>query len=64
MIDDNFNKNNVLRSRTIPSKIKQRLSLNLHIMPRTGSSHFKKWLFLAFFLFALLLVMAILIFWL
>ncbi|NCO00099.1 hypothetical protein GW920_03185 [Candidatus Falkowbacteria bacterium] len=63
MLDDNFNKKQVPRPRTIPSKIKQHLSLNLHIMPQTGSSHFQKWLFLAFLLFALLVIMAILIFW-
>jgi len=40
-----------------------RLSLNLHIMPQTADSHFKKWLFLALFIFFLIILSAMLIFW-
>ena len=40
-----------------------RLSLNLHTMPQTADGHFKKWLVLASLVFALMILIAFIIFW-
>ncbi len=61
--DNNSNNKRTLKSRKISSKIFPRLSLSLHTMPQSADSHFKKWLFLAFFIFGLMVLVAIIIFW-
>jgi len=40
-----------------------RLSLDLHMMPKTVGSHFQKWLLLGFLVFGLLVLVALIIFW-
>jgi hypothetical protein len=51
------NKNSVARPAQGP-----RLSLNLHIMPRTVTGHWKKWLFIGLAILALI-ILASLIFY-
>lgn len=34
----------------------KKLSLSLHIMPKTENSHFQKWLILAFLIFVLIIL--------
>jgi hypothetical protein len=51
------------RQRPLAAKTLPRLSLDLHTMPQTDNSHFKKWLFLALLIFGLLVIAAIFIFW-
>lgn len=40
-----------------------RVSLNLHTMPQTSDSHFKKWLFLGLLIAGLMILLAVLLFW-
>lgn len=42
---------------------RQPLSLDLHTMPKTGSSHFQKWLLLALLVTGLLILVALIMFW-
>jgi len=39
------------------------LSLNLHTMPQTADSHFKKWLVLGLLIFILMILVAFWAFW-
>jgi len=41
------------------SKIMPRLSLNLHTMPQTSKSYFKKWLILGISIFVFMLVIVV-----
>ena len=59
MINGNFN--NDLRPKVDPKR--RLLSLGLHTMPQTGSSHFKKWLLLGLLVFGLLVLVGLIIFW-
>ncbi len=63
MINNNFHNKTPLRTHKLNSKLSPRLSLSLHTMPQTANSHFKKWLFLALFIFALMILTALIIFW-
>ncbi|MFA6994887.1 MAG: hypothetical protein WC249_00545 [Patescibacteria group bacterium] len=63
MVNNNFNNKTPIRPRISNSKIFPRLSLNLHTMPQSADSHFKKWLFLALFIFALMILGVFIIFW-
>jgi len=60
------NLNNKSRPRTgafIGSRNLPRVSLNLHTMPQTSDSHFKKWLFLGLLIAGLMMLIVILLFW-
>lgn len=39
------------------------LSLGLHTMPKTGGSHFQKWLLLALLVCGLLILVGLILFW-
>lgn len=53
----------VARPRNTRLRSEPRLSLNLHTMPQSPDSHFKKWLFLALLIFVLMIAGAVWIFW-
>jgi len=64
MLNNNENSKSPARSRIFNAKqTLPRLSLNLHTMPQTADSHFKKWLFLALLIFGLMMLIAFSIFW-
>ncbi len=63
MLDNRLNNKSVARPGGLGAKNLPHLSLNLHTMPQTANSHFKKWLFLAALIFGLMILVAILIFW-
>lgn len=64
MLNGNDNSKSSARSRSFNSKqVMPRLSLNLHTMPQTADSHFKKWLFLGLLIFGLMVLVAFVIFW-
>ena len=64
MLNSNDNSKPQARPRSFNTKqAMPRLSLNLHTMPQTADSHFKKWLFLGLLIFGLMVLIAFLIFW-
>ena len=62
MVNSNLN-HRLHRLKKNTLKNSPRLSLNLHTMPQSADSHFKKWLFLAGFVFVLVILGALIIFW-
>jgi len=61
---NNLNKPRPTRPSTLTNpKTLPRLSLNLHTMPQTADGHFKKWLILGTLIFALMVLIAFIIFW-
>jgi len=63
MLNSTANNQGPLRPRVFPVKARPRLSLSLHTMPQTGSSHFLKWLLLALLIFCFLALLAFFAFW-
>ena len=63
MLSSDLNNKPRSRPKITNSKIMPRLSLNIHIMPQTVSSHFRKWLFLGLLIFGLMVLIAVSIFW-
>lgn len=63
MLSSNLNNKPRSRPRVPGAKTMPNLSLNIHIMPQTVSSHFRKWLFLGLLIFGLMVLIAVSIFW-
>jgi hypothetical protein len=63
MLENRSNKKVAARAPILGVKNLPHLSLNLHTMPQTANSHFKKWLFLAILMGCLMVLVTILIFW-
>jgi len=63
MLNNNPNSKPTTRPSILSSKKSvPRLSLSLHTMPRTSSGRFRKWLFLGLLIFAIMILVAFLLF--
>jgi len=59
MINQNKNNQSRLRPGILANAKMPRLSLNLHTMPQTANSYFKKWLILGILIFIFMIVLAV-----